>query len=66
MSDILNKQATRVEVYSDSAGKWHWRLISKANIRAQSPQGYVSKQGCLIALKRVQSLMQDTNTIILS
>lgn len=49
----------RLEIYRDDIKKWHWRLISKAGIRAVSSQGYVSKQGCLDALKRVRSMMQE-------
>jgi len=49
----------RLEVYRDDMKKWRWRLISKADIRAVSSQGYVSKQGCLDALKRVKSMMQE-------
>jgi len=49
----------RLEVYRDDMKKWRWRLISKADIRAVSSQGYVSKQGCLDALKRVRSMMQE-------
>jgi len=54
---------TRVEIYRGEDKKWHWRLISKAIIRAESPQGYVSKQGCLIALDRVSSLMQGAQIV---
>jgi len=50
---------TRLEVYRDDNKKWRWRLISKAQVRTESPQGYVSKQGCLIALKSVQSMMDE-------
>lgn len=54
---------TRLEVYRDDQKRWHWRLVSKAEVRANSPQSYVSKQGCLIALKRVISLFQDAKII---
>lgn len=54
---------TRVEVYLGQDKKWRWRLISKAQIRTESPQGYVSKQGCLIALNRVRSIMQDADLV---
>lgn len=53
----------RLEVYRGDDKKYHWRLISKAEIRAHSTQSYVSKQGCLIALKRAKSLMQDVDLI---
>jgi uncharacterized protein YegP (UPF0339 family) len=49
----------RFEVYKDENDKWRWRLISKAQIRTESPQGYVSKQGCLNALKVVKNLMRE-------
>jgi len=48
MTDTTNIPATRIEIYKDESKKWRWRLISKAEIRTESPQGYVSKQGCLI------------------
>lgn len=59
MTDTTNMPATRVEIYKDESKKWRWRLISKAEIRTESPQGYVSKQGCLIALNRVRSIMSE-------
>lgn len=57
---------TRLELYRDESKKWRWRLISKADVRAQSPQGYVSKQGCLTALNRVRSLMQEADLVDLA
>ena len=60
-SDVV-LPSTRVEVYKDDNEKWRWRLISKANLRVESPQGYVSKQGCLNALKVVKSLLQQADT----
>ena len=54
---------TRLEVYRDENKKYRWRLISKADIRAQSSQSYVSKQGCLIALNRAKDMMQDADLI---
>ena len=54
---------TRLEVYKDENKKWRWRLISKAQVRTESPQGYVSKQGCLNALKVVKSLIQEADLI---
>lgn len=64
MMDITTTlPATRLEVYRDEANKWRWRLISKADVRATSSQSYVSKQGCLIALKRVRDMMQDADLI---
>lgn len=53
----------RFEVYKDENNKWRWRLISKAQIRTESPQGYVSKQGCLNAIKVVKSLMEDAELV---
>jgi len=53
----------RFEVYKDGDSKWRWRLISKAQIRTESSQGYVSKQGCLNALKVVKALMQDADLV---
>lgn len=53
----------RVEVYRDENKKFRWRLISKAEIRMQSPQSYVSKQGCLIAMERAKVMMQDAELI---
>jgi len=53
---------TRLEVYRDDNKKWRWRLISKAQVRTESPQGYVSKQGCLNALRVVKSLLEDADT----
>ncbi len=53
----------RFEVYKDDHKKWRWRLISKAQIRTESPQGYASKQGCLNALKVVKGLMQDADLV---
>lgn len=53
----------RFEVYKDEDNKWRWRLISKAQIRTESPQGYVSKQGCLNSLKVVKNLMQDAELV---
>ena len=50
---------TRFEIYRCDSKKWHWRLISKADVRAKSPLGYVSKQGCLNALNRVKLLMEE-------
>ena len=63
MTDMTNIPATRVEIYKDKSKKWRWRLISKAEIRTESPQGYVSKQGCLIALNRVRSIMSEAALI---
>lgn len=63
MTDMTNIPATRVEIYKDESKKWRWRLISKAEIRTESPQGYVSKQGCLIALNRVRSIMSEAALI---
>lgn len=57
---------TRLEVYKDENKKWRWRLISKAQVRTESSQGYVSKQGCLNALKVVKSLIQDADLIEVS
>lgn len=54
---------TRLEVYRDENKKFRWRLISKAEIRMQSPQSYVSKQGCLIALERAKAMMQDADLV---
>lgn len=54
---------TRLEVYRDGNKKYRWRLISKADVRAESAQSYVSKQGCLIALNRAKSMMQDADLI---
>jgi len=59
MIETTNIPPTRVEIYKDDSKKWRWRLISKAEIRTESPQGYVSKQGCLIALNRVRSIMSE-------
>lgn len=53
----------RFEVYKDDNNKWRWRLISKAQVRTESPQGYVSKQGCLNALEAVKNLMQDADLV---
>jgi len=55
--------ATRLEIYKDENCKWRWRLISKAQVRTESPQGYVSKQGCLNALNSVKALIQDADQI---
>lgn len=55
--------STRIEVYKDEDKKWRWRAISKSEIRASSPQGYVSKQGCLIALKRLRNLMAEAEQL---
>ena len=63
MTDMTNIPATRIEIYKDESKKWHWRLISKAEIRTESPQGYVSKQGCLIALNRVRSIMSEATLV---
>ena len=57
---------TRLEVYRDDNKKWRWRLISKAQVRTESPQGYVSKQGCLNALKVVKALIQDADLVDVS
>lgn len=54
---------TRLEVYRDENKKFRWRLISKAEVRAESSQSYVSKQGCLIAVNRVKSLIQDADLV---
>lgn len=59
MTTTKSLPPTRLEVYKDDNKKYRWRLISKANIRAVSSQSYVSKQGCLIALNRVKSIMPD-------
>jgi len=63
MTDMTNIPATRIEIYKDESKKWRWRLISKAEIRTESPQGYVSKQGCLIALNRVRSIMSEATLV---
>ena len=63
MTDITNLPPTRIEVFKDESKKWRWRLISKAEVRTESPQGYVSKQGCLIALKRVRSIMTEAELV---
>lgn len=63
MNDKQSLPSTRLELYRDENNKWRWRLISKADVRAISSQGYVSKQGCLIALSRVRSIMQDAELI---
>jgi len=63
MDNQTKLPATRLEVYRDEAKKWRWRLISKAQVRTESPQGYVSKQGCLNALKVVKILIQDADQI---
>jgi len=63
MTDITNLPPTRIEVFKDDSKKWRWRLISKAEVRTESPQGYVSKQGCLIALKRVRSIMTEAELV---
>jgi len=55
--------STRIEIYKDESSKWHWALISKSQVRTQSPQGYVSKQGCQTALKTTISLMQHAELI---
>lgn len=59
MTDNLTLPPTRIEIFKDESKKWRWRLISKAEIRTESPQGYVSKQGCLIALDRVKSIITE-------
>ena len=63
MTDIEKLPPTRVEIYKDEAKKWRWRLISKAEVRTESPQGYVSKQGCLIAFDRVRSIISDATLV---
>ncbi len=63
MSNQTSLPPIRLEVYLDDNGKYNWRLISKAEIRAQSSQGYVSKQGCLIAVKRAVAQMQEAALI---
>ena len=59
MIESSNLPPTRIEIYKDESKKWRWRLISKAEVRTESSQGYVSKQGCLIALNRVRSIISD-------
>ena len=59
MTENSNLPPTRIEVFKDESKKWRWRLISKAEVRVESPQGYVSKQGCLIALNRVRLIITD-------
>ena len=40
------------EVYPDSAGEWHWRLISSnGNIIASSTEEYHNKRDCIAGLK---------------
>lgn len=63
MIESSNLPATRIEVFKDESKKWRWRLISKAEIRTESPQGYVSKQGCLIALNRVRSIITEATLV---
>ncbi len=63
MTKTVTLPANRLEIYQGDDRKYRWRLISKAETRAHSTQSYVSKQGCLIALKRAKSLMQDVEFI---
>ena len=63
MKIIKSVPNIRVEVYKDKSDKWRWRLISKANIMADSSQGYVTKQGCLIALERVRAILHEAPKI---
>lgn len=63
MTEKSNLPPTRIEVFKDESKKWRWRLISKAEVRTESPQGYVSKQGCLIALNRVRSIITDATLV---
>jgi len=63
MIESSNLPATRIEVFKDESKKWRWRLISKAEVRTESPQGYVSKQGCLIALNRVRSIITEATLV---
>ena len=63
MISTLKKPATRVEVYKSEDRKWRWRLISKAQIRTESPQGYVSKQGCIHGFNKARNLMQEAQLV---
>ena len=55
--------STRIELFLDNQKKWRWRLISKATIRIESSQNYVSKQGCQIALSSIKSMIAEAETI---
>lgn len=63
MTTTTKLPPTRVELYRDENKKYRWRLISKADVRAESSQSYVSKQGCLIALNRARAMMQEADLI---
>lgn len=63
MNNSRSLPPTRLEIYRDDTKKFRWRLISKAEIRIQSPTSYVSKQGCLIALERAKAMMRDADLI---
>jgi len=61
--NIASLPNKRLEIYLDDKSKWRWRLISKAQIRAEASQGYVSKQGCLNAVKQIRNIMQDADIV---
>ena len=66
MTTTAHLPPTRLEVYKDNSNKWRWRLISKAQVRTESPQGYVSKQGCINALKTVRYHIHEAELVEMS
>lgn len=56
----------KIEIYEDELRRWRWRFISRKHSLAESSQGYVSKQGCLDALKRARSILSSAEIIDIS